>query len=45
MNFKVPVYIPHSHEWIIVEDSKTIFKGYMRPIKTQLETQPQAGAN
>lgn len=33
MSYKAPKYIPHGYEWIIVEDPKTIFRGYMRKIK------------
>ena len=32
MNWKAPKYIPPGYEWIIVEDPRTIFRGYMRKI-------------
>jgi hypothetical protein len=30
--WKAPKHIPAGYEWIIVEDAKTIFRGYMRKI-------------
>ena len=29
-----PKHIPIGYEWIIVEDAKTIFRGYMRKIQS-----------
>lgn len=30
MNYKAPDNIPEGYEWVIVEDPRTIFRGFMR---------------